>query len=186
MGATVARRRLSLREVAFMTVRPLRVLSLDGGGMRGTYTATYLACLAADLRAAAECHGDRRGQRVRFDSRHQHRRHHRMCSCVWTVPKRPRHVSTSSTVPRSFHDVCRSTLVSTSARTSSPEKETWSRGPKPSRWRYGSDLGRKPSPACTSVVRIALAITAVELSQHRSWVFKTPHLAATTNHGVVA
>jgi len=30
--------------------------------------------------------------------------------------------------------------------------------------------------------KIALAIPSVELSQHRSWVFKTPHLAATTSH----
>jgi hypothetical protein len=28
---------------------------------------------------------------------------------------------------------------------------------------------------------IALAITAVEMSQHRAWVFKTPHFAG-TNH----
>lgn len=29
---------------------------------------------------------------------------------------------------------------------------------------------------------IALAIPAVEMSQHRAWVFKTPHLKDTTNH----
>ena len=29
---------------------------------------------------------------------------------------------------------------------------------------------------------IGLAIPAVEMTQHRAWVFKTPHLAGTTNH----
>lgn len=181
MAAAIAPRKAALREVAFMTVRPFRVLSLDGGGMRGTYTTTYLACLAAtfarrrnvpaiDVGAAfdliigtstggiiacALAFGLSPTELVTFYKKHG----------PAIFPRRlPQRVGLDL-----FRDVVarKGNLKSGAEALEAALQE-----------RFGNatlaDLYERR--------RIALAVTAVELSQHRSWVFKTPHLAATTNH----
>ena len=44
--------------------KSLRVLSIDGGGMRGVYSSTYLSVLAKELAA----YSDKNGHRFRANS----------------------------------------------------------------------------------------------------------------------
>lgn len=158
---------------------PFRVLSLDGGGMRGTYTATYLDRVAAtfakrrsvaalDVGAAFDLIvGTSTGGII-------------ACALATGVP---------------LTDVVALYVQNGSAIFSRPLPK----GP------FGviSDVGKRPkalaggteslraalaarlgATTLADVYRergIALAITAVEMSQHRSWVFKTPHLTG-SNH----
>lgn len=163
--------------------RPFRVLSLDGGGMRGVYTATYLATVAhgfsqrrgvdyLDVGAAFDLIvGTSVGGII-------------ACSLAVGAPL--------ETVVSMFREHGRHIF---------PRK-------LPTRlglfgWRIIADLIARPSAvraganalraALTNILGsitlkqcydkrgIALAIPAVEMSQHRSWVFKTPHMPA-SNH----
>ena len=164
-----------------MTVRPLRVLSLDGGGMRGTYTATYLACLAATFArrqnvtaidvgnafdlivgtstggiiACALAFGLSPSDLVTFYKQHG----------AAIFPRRlPQHVGV---------DLCADIFA---------RKGNLESGAKALEVALRERFGEATLAGVYERRRIALAITAVELSQHRSWVFKTPHFAATTNH----
>jgi patatin-like phospholipase/acyl hydrolase len=166
-----------------MAERPFRVLSLDGGGMRGAYTATYLAAVANNF-------SQRRGVGAldvgaAFDL------------IVGTSVGGILACSLASGVPLAnviavFRDHGHRIF---------PRRLPAQAGLLG--WRLLMDLWMRPRAirsgaeqlrlALTEVLgtttikqlyerrRIALAITAVEMSQHRSWVFKTPHLS-TSNH----
>lgn len=156
--------------------RPFRVLSLDGGGLRGTYTATYLNCLcstfaarrgvaAIDLGAAFDLIvGTSTGgiiacalaSGVRLpDVVDLYRKHGRLI-----FEKRvPNGLGFPLFVQR------------------------WTR---PRALARGAEVLRRALTQCLGDMtigqlyerrKIALAITAVEMSQHRSWVFKTQHLS---------
>ncbi|OCK09689.1 MULTISPECIES: CBASS cGAMP-activated phospholipase [Thalassospira] len=163
---------------------PYRVLSLDGGGMRGTYTATYLDQVARtfarrrgvetlDIGAGFDLIvGTSTGGII-------------ACGLAKGVPlgkvvdlyrvhgpsifnRRLPEGSFSKMLPRLIADVFK----------------------RPAALTEGDAALRK---ALQDVLEettvfdiyeqrgIALAITAVEMSQHRAWVFKTPHFGA-TNH----
>jgi uncharacterized protein len=162
---------------------PFRVLSLDGGGMRGAYTATYLAAVASGF-------SQRRGVGAldvgaAFDL------------IVGTSVGGIIACSLAAGVP----------MESVIAMFREHGQRIFPRR-LPARlglfgWRIILDLLARPRAiragaeqlrASLSMIlgdttirqlyerrRIALAITAVEMGQHRSWVFKTPHLA-TSNH----
>lgn len=158
---------------------PLRVLSLDGGGMRGTYTATYLDQVAAifarrrgaealDIGAAFDLIvGTSTGGIV-------------ACALAAGIPlaevvqlyrehgpaifSRPLPASLPGFVPDHFK--------------------------RPAALKAGDDALRAALEAKLGDLTmggvyerrgIALAINAVEMSQHRAWVFKTPHFEG-TNH----
>jgi hypothetical protein len=161
------------------TQKPFRVLSLDGGGMRGTYTATYLSCLG-------EAFARRRGVTgidigAAFDL------------IVGT--------STGGIIACSLAAGLPLNKVVDLYQTYG--KSIFLRRLPASRWGLAMDLfcRRKALAAGEATLRaalaeqfgeetlaglhhrrrIALAITAVELSQHKSWVFKTPHLSDTNS-----
>jgi hypothetical protein len=160
--------------------KPFRVLSLDGGGMRGTYTATYLS-------RVAETFAKRRGVPAldigkAFDL------------IVGTSTGGIVACALAAGVPMS--DVVR--LYKKHGRAIFPWRLPSSVGiglmvdlfGRPEALEHATKalqealIDRLGNATLSSVYEqrgIALAITAIELGQHRSWVFKTPHLS-TTNH----
>jgi Patatin-like phospholipase len=158
---------------------PFRVLSLDGGGMRGTYTATYLGRVAAtfamrrgvaalDVGAAFDLIvGTSTGGIV-------------ACALATGVP---------------LADVVALYVQNGAAIFSRPlpkgllgvvpdvgkRPRALAAGTERLRAALADRLGTKTLVDVYRERGIALAITAIEMSQHRSWVFKTPHLMG-TNH----
>jgi len=159
---------------------PFRVLSLDGGGMRGTYTATYLDRVGAafarrrgieavDIGAAFDLIvGTSTGGII---------------ACALAAG-----IALSDIVnlyvqhgPKIFSRSLPSGVLGAIP-------DGWNR---PSALAAGTDelrkaLAEKLGTATLGDIYaargIGLAIPAVEMSQHRAWVFKTPHLKDTTNH----
>jgi len=158
---------------------PLRVLSLEGGGMRGTYTATYLD-------RAASAFAKRRGIAAldigaAFDL------------IVGTSTGGIIACALAAGLPLgeivNLYIKKGSTIFSRPLPTSLPGGlfDYWRR---PNALAMGTTCLReelikkfkeKKLGQIYSERGIALAIPAVEMSQHRAWVFKTPHLNG-TNH----
>lgn len=166
--------------VSQQSTRPFRVLSLDGGGMRGMYTAQYLACLSDGF------------------SRQQRRRRLDVgkgfdlivgtstgaivaCALAAAVPLesviRLYREHGKRIFPRQLPKSIGLDLI----------KDLWKR---PTALREGSTALQNALSICFGNETlgnmyqqraIALCITAVNISNHKSWVFKTPHLAR-SNH----
>jgi uncharacterized protein len=158
---------------------PFRVLSLDGGGMRGTYTATYLDKVATTFAkrrnvdaldigaafdlivgtstggiiAAALATGVPLGDIVALYFEHG--------ATIFSRPLPTGAIAAAWDIPNRPRALAAGTA---SLRAALINK-----------------LGTKTLAQVYSERGIALAIPAVEMSQHRGWVFKTPHLKD-TNH----
>ena len=160
-------------------LRPFRVLSLDGGGMRGTYTATYLDLVAAafarqrnvaalDIGAAFDLIvGTSTGGII-------------ACALAADVPLKnvvALYRKYGSTIfPRPLPSGLRGAIVDLCKRPAA-----LAAGTESLRTALEAQLGQKTMGQIYTERHIALAIPAVEMSQHRAWVFKTPHLPG-TNH----
>jgi len=175
--------RKSHEPLSTLSERPFRVLSLDGGGMRGVYTATYLACVADafakkrhvkdldigrafDLIAGTSTGGIlacalAAGVKL-LDVIALYREFGRSIFSL-KLPDRVKRFGTNL-----FQDH-RKRPKALASGTKALEDALYAR------------LGNETIAEMYARRQIALAITAVEMSQHRSWVFKTPHLAG-TNH----
>lgn len=158
--------------------KPFRVLSLDGGGMRGTYTATYLDRLAAsfaqrrgigrlDLGAAFDLIvGTSTGAIIG-------------CALAVGVPLSKvvdlykKHGK--AIFPRRLPSQGGAELL----RDLMTRRKALAAGDIALRKALTETLGDTTIVQLYRDRKIALSITAVELTQHRSWVFKTPHLQNT-------
>ena len=169
-----------MREAPQSKTKPFRVLSLDGGGMRGIYTAEYLSCLAsgfskrtgrADLDIGKGFDlivGTSTGAIVG-------------CALVAGVPLKkvvslykdsgklifPRRVPTG--IPSALPDLIQ-------------RPAALKRGSKALQSALTAAFGTETVGQVFTRRGIALAVTAVNLSNHRGWVFKTPHRVGKTNH----
>ena len=161
-------------------VPPLRVLSLDGGGMRGTYTATYLDRMAAsfakrrrvtalDIGAAFDLIvGTSTGGII-------------ACALAAGVPLAEMVKLYKERGPAMFPRPLPSGPW-TAALDLRKRGEALATGTASLRAALIQALEEKTLGQIYAERGIALAIPAVELSQHRGWVFKTPHLKTTNNH----
>ncbi len=154
--------------------RPFRVLSLDGGGMRGTYTATYLDRLASDF-------AKRRGVKAidlgaAFDLIVGTSTGGIIaCALAAGVPLPDVVHFYRKHGPSIFRLKLPTGLFGV----------IWQRWRRPKALAAGATAMREALKECLGDVtvgqiyqkrKIALAITSVEMSQHHSWVFKTQHL----------
>jgi hypothetical protein len=162
---------------------PFRVLCLDGGGMRGLYTATYLCCLSegfskkrgvGDLDVGAAFHliaGTSTGAII---------------GCALAIGLPPARVVQlyrehgKNIFPRRMPSGFGMRLIGDLLF-----------GRRSAAVASGETALRSALTDCFQNItigqvfqqrRIALAIPAVELGHHNSWVFKTPHLVGKTNH----
>jgi hypothetical protein len=158
---------------------PFRVLSLDGGGMRGTYTATYLARVAAafgqrhgvaalDIGAGFDLiTGTSTGAII-------------ACALAAAVPLNGvvelYREHGASIFPRPIPDSASGAFVDSMMRQAALAK-----GEAALRAALEDVLGKTTMLEIYERRGIALVINAVEMSQHHAWVFKTPHFKG-TNH----
>lgn len=161
------------------TATPFRVLCLDGGGMRGVYTAAYLECVAngfarrrsvagLDIGSAFDLIvGTSTGGLIG-------------CALAAAIPLssvielyRERGAAIfPMRMPKGVLGIVAQLRTRPAAL---------ARGATSLKQALQDRMGDETLAQVYARRNIALAVTAVELSQHRSWVFKTPHLA-TTNH----
>jgi uncharacterized protein len=158
---------------------PLRVLSLDGGGMRGTYTATYLDRVAAsfanrrnvvalDIGAAFDLIvGTSTGGII-------------ACALAAGIPLADIVALYKQHGSAIFPRPLPSGLLSV-AGDLRKRQEALASGTESLRKALTEKLKKTRLGEIYAERGIALAIPAVELSQHRGWVFKTSHLKG-TNH----
>lgn len=161
--------------------KPFRVLSLDGGGMRGTYTATYLSRVA---HAFAQRRGvGRLDIGAAFDLIVGTSTGGIIGSALAVGVELEKVVELygfhgAAIFERRLPDRVGLDLAMDLWK----RPEALKRGEAALKADLEDVLGPMTLGELYKTRKIALAITAVELSQHRSWVFKTPHLEAITNH----
>ena len=159
---------------------PFRVLSLDGGGMRGIYTATYLDRLcttfarrrgitALDIGAAFDLIvGTSTGGII-------------ACALAADIPPLDIVDLYRTYGQQIFLRSLPSSLIGTLL-------DLWKRssalntGEKALRKVLTEKFGMTTLGDIYAERHIGLVIPAVEMSQHRAWIFKTPHLKDATNH----
>ena len=160
--------------------KPLRVLSLDGGGMRGTYTATYLdrvanafatrrGVKALDIGAAFDLIvGTSTGGIV-------------ACALAAGIPLSEITELYVEHGPKTFNRPLPGGVFSTIGDIRK-RPQALAEGTEALRQALESRFGKITLGEIYAARSIALAIPATEMGQHRAWVFKTPHLKDTTNH----
>ncbi len=159
--------------------KPLRVLSLDGGGMRGTYTATYLdrvanafatrrGVKALDIGAAFDLIvGTSTGGIA-------------ACALASGIPLSEITELYVEHGPKTFSRPLPGGIFSTIGDIKK-RPQALAEGTEALRKALESRFGKITLGEIYAARCIALAIPATEMGQHRAWVFKTPHLKDTTN-----
>ena len=160
--------------------KPFRVLSLDGGGMRGTYTTTYLdrvanafatrrGVSALDIGAAFDLIvGTSTGGIV-------------ACALAGGIPLSEITALYVKHGPLTFTRPLPGSVFS-AAGDIRKRPQALAKGSDVLRRALEGRFGKTTLGEIYTARGIALAITATEIGQHRAWVFKTPHLKETTNH----
>jgi patatin-like phospholipase/acyl hydrolase len=161
-------------------IKPLRVLCLDGGGMRGIYTAEYLSIVASAFarRRGAPSLGVGAG----FDLIAGTSTGAIIgCGLALGIPIEKivqlyrRHGK--AIFPRKLPDKLSPSLAIDLRQ----RPKALRRGEKALRSALDDCFGTATIGSVYAERKIALAVPAVDMAQHRSWVFKTPHLPTSNN-----